>query len=141
VIFKKRKDWVSKKSSMDIKEVVAVHLYWEDKSEPTMYLIRKAHLERFKEATLKLHHERGVNPHDGNKTARLYRMTASPLQSHGPYWWTTPNLQANGDSARATIIDTSLSTETLWLSDEEDLRGEAEEEAEAEAAAFPGNRE
>ena len=122
---------------MDIKEVVAVHLYWEGEFESTMHLVPKAHLERFKEATLKLHHDPGVNPHDGGKTARLYQMTASPLQLAGPYWWTTPDLKSHGHPSGATIISTDRSSENLWLSDKakEDLRAEAEAEAEEEAEA------
>jgi hypothetical protein len=63
------------------------------------------HVGRFAEATVKLHWDPGVNPHNGNQTAVLGAMTVHELWQSGPYWHTTPDLQNNNDPAGAIQFD------------------------------------
>jgi hypothetical protein len=102
------------------------------KSPPSTYLIPAAEVERFIEASKRLHWRPGVNPHNGNSTARIWQITVAELKFQGPYWWTTLGLQTNGDPAGAHIVDGYLE-KSAWIDEEYVARCEAEE-AEAEAA-------
>lgn len=79
------------------------------------YLIHRDEIDRFIEATKELHVDPGRNPHNGEPTARAWRITSAPLQCQGPYWWTTPGLQRNGDRNGARILNGDYGAEDLWV--------------------------
>lgn len=58
-------------------------------------LVHVMHVDRFVEATMKLHVEPGVNPHNGKKTKPVVAMTISSPDFDGPYWHTQPSLEAD----------------------------------------------
>lgn len=80
------------------------------------YIMHKDHVPRFVEASVKLHHNPGVNPGNGQKTAPIWRITSAPLHV-GTYWWTTPNLQGNDDPEGAAIVKGGK-PETLFVDHE-----------------------
>jgi hypothetical protein len=62
------------------------------------------------EALVKLHHDPGVNPHSGRRTARLVRVRVGTPELQPGYWWTGPTLQDAG--ARARLV--AWRFETAW---------------------------
>lgn len=99
--------------------------------DPHHYLIPADQVDRFVEASKRLHWKPGRNPHSGLETSKIWRIAVSELECRGPYWWTVPDLQENGDPAGAQIIDEGRSR-VVW-SDEEYLARCEAEEAESEA--------
>lgn len=81
---------------------------------PTSNIILAEHLDTFVEACKRLHFKPGVNPANGNETARIWRIRVSHLMAHGPYWWSTPNLGQNGQPGGALIISEGI-FETVWV--------------------------
>jgi hypothetical protein len=114
-----------------LSEICRVTLNFID-SKPTSYLIPAAEVERFVEASKRLHWRPGRNPHNGVHAALIWQITVAELKLHGPFWWTTPDLQNNGDPAGAHTIDGYLD-KVVWEDREYIARCEAEQ-AEAEAA-------
>lgn len=73
-------------------------------------------------ATKKLHHKPGINPHNKGETAKIGAILSQPLEATGPYWWSTPDLQNNGDPRGAKIWSwNSDKEEVLWQLDDFDL--------------------
>jgi hypothetical protein len=82
------------------------------------YLVHKDEVDRLVEATKKLHHLPGINPHNKGETAKIYRIDVSEPRLFGPYWWSTPNLQANEDPSGARIIQGGMRTTAFFLDPE-----------------------
>ena len=64
----------------------------------SQYIIKKNEVELMLAAFKELHHSPGVNPHvkdRDNRAAKIYRITVQNMGPSGPYWWTTPGLDAN----------------------------------------------
>jgi hypothetical protein len=75
------------------------------------------------EALTRLHHDPGVNPHNGKKAAKLVRITvATPALGDG-YWWTGPTLQDQGPKARTL----GWSKTVVWFDGEAIGEGEPDE--------------
>jgi hypothetical protein len=66
----------------------------------TRELVPAADVPLLVEALVKLHHDPGVNPHNGNKTARLVRVRVGTPSLGDGYWWTGPTLEDDGPRAR-----------------------------------------
>ena len=106
-----------KKNPTIAKNLRRVELHWEHGEKPTVHIVSEQELQRLIKATVKLHHHPGVNPHVKDrdaKTAQVAKIIVQRLVSSGPYWWSTPNLQENGDPNGATLWDWSIVTETVW---------------------------
>jgi len=101
---------------MDLSQVAQVLLTFEDNSQQTR-LIPRVDVDMFFEAALKLHHNPGVNPHSGLSTTKLRAMAAYTLRLDGPYWWTMPSLDTNGDQRGARVFQNA---EVLrqWVAEE-----------------------
>ena len=52
------------------------------------------------EALVRLHHDPGVNPHSGRRTAKLVRVSVGTPSLGAGHWWTGPTLQDEGAKAR-----------------------------------------
>lgn len=98
------------------------------------YLVHKDHVDRFVVASKRLHFKPGKNPHNGEGASKIYQITVAALEPGGPFWWSTPDLQNNGDPAGAQIID-ARSTEIVWT-DSATVNKWRAEEAEAEARYY-----
>lgn len=92
--------------------LVLVKLYME--GGPTAHIVAESDLYTLLTATLELHFEPGVNPHNHNKTSEIQFITAQVLRPQGPYWWSTPGLQDNEDPHGAVIFDWEMSPTLLW---------------------------
>ncbi|MFH1631998.1 MAG: hypothetical protein ABIA47_03210 [bacterium] len=95
----------------DLREVALVY---ED-SDISTYLVHVDHVRRFTDASIKLHYDPGVNPHNGGKAARIKSVAVSVPRFDGPYWWTTPSLDVDEDNMfqnGAMII--SWTVESTW---------------------------
>jgi len=68
------------------------------------YIVLADEVDRFIEATRRLHVDPGVNPHNGNPARRAVRISLSHLTMRGPFWWTSPELRS-GAAAGAHVID------------------------------------
>ena len=90
-----------------------VNLYsaGEDKES---HIVPKGDLKKFIAATLGLRYKPGINPHNGNKPIPVEKITIQRMESHGRFWWTTPNLENNDDRRGAEIWNWSLREETVW---------------------------
>jgi len=76
-----------------------------DHPRQALYHMHYSQVARFVEATVRLHHTPGINPHTQGKTDRLWRIEVCDFTLTGPFWWTTPDLQNNHDPAGAQLID------------------------------------
>lgn len=72
---------------------------------PSTYLIHQCEVERFVEASKQLHSDPGLNPHNGNLCAKVWKITVTPVRATGPFWWTTPGLQNNDDPRGAHVFN------------------------------------
>lgn len=84
---------------------------------PGKYLVPLSEVGRFVEASKRLHFRPGVNPHNGGETSKIWKITSAALELRGPFWWTVPDLQKNGDPAGARIVDGGRE-ETLFVDHE-----------------------
>lgn len=115
---------------LKLSQIRRVTLHWRDGGPfdaPTSYLIPASEVDRFVEASKRLHFKPGKNPHNGGKTKRIWRITVAELELHGPFWWTTPDLMENGDPAGAHTLD-SYHEREVWADEETRARWRAEEE-------------
>lgn len=103
-------------------------------STPTSYLIPAAEVDTFVAAAKRLHWKPGKNPHNGEEAAKVWQITVSKLEQRGPFWWTVPDLQNNGDPRGAHIIDGGVGR-VVFQDEELTNRWEAER-AEEEAAHY-----
>lgn len=63
---------------------------WVSGGPLTEHIVHVSELPAFLEASKRLHHTPGVNPHvtdRGNRASKLWRIRVAPMQAHGPYWW------------------------------------------------------
>lgn len=86
-----------------------VTVYFEGTTQ-SVHFVTSNELERLLEATVELHHDPGINPHNQGKTARAVRITGRKIRmdkrkvhAYGPYWWSTPGLANNDDPRGAKI--------------------------------------
>lgn len=119
---------------MLLSDVRRLTLHYVSGSPLSQYLIPATEVDRFVEASKRLHHDPGRNPHNGVGAAKIWQITVAELTPRGPFWWTTPDLQRNNDPAGAHIID-SYHERIVWTDEEYVARCNAEE-AEAEAKHF-----
>jgi hypothetical protein len=56
-------------------------------------------------AVLKLHHDPGVNPHNGRRASALVHLAVGTPRLGPGYWWTGPSLQDEGPQARLVAWD------------------------------------
>ena len=59
-------------------------------------------VEGFVTATLRLHHEPGLNPHNGRPAARLIRLAVGEARLEEGPWWTSPSLE--DDAGRSRLV-------------------------------------
>lgn len=90
-----------------------VILQLEDDSRP-QYILHKSQVNRFVDASKRLHHDPGVNPHNGAKIKKLVRIIVAEPECNGPYWWTTPNLYKNADFENGAVIFDFGRFSTVW---------------------------
>lgn len=110
-----------------------VTLYWVE-SMPTSFLVAESDVDTFVEATKRLHWKPGKNPHNGEECSKIWRLTVARMEMRGPFWWTVPDLQNNGDPRGSRIIDGG-NEKVVWT-DEEYINRQRAEEAEAEAEYY-----
>lgn len=67
-------------------------------------LMLEGDVEKFVEASIQLHHDPGVNPHNGEKAAKVETICVQKIRASGPFWWTTPGLKKNDDPKGAVIF-------------------------------------
>ena len=88
-----------------------VVLNFEDGSLMTK-MVHHSHVDRFIAASTRLHHDPGVNPHNGQSTLRLNHIKVGRPDAN-TFWWSTPDLQRNGDPNGAAVYDFHTFT-TVW---------------------------
>ena len=71
-------------------------------------LVPADEVELLVEALLKLHHEPGVNPHNGRKATALVRLAIGTPRLGPGFWWSGPTLQDDGPQARLVAWDLAL---------------------------------
>ncbi|WP_293811819.1 hypothetical protein [uncultured Bosea sp.] len=84
------------------------------------YWVPSSEVTAFAQACRRLHHTPGVNPHSGKDTIKIWQITSRSMSVAGPFWWSTPDLQSNGDPAGARIIRWDKPAEVLFLDEDAD---------------------
>lgn len=90
------------------------------------HMMHKSQVEKFIEASLKLHHSPGINPHIknrfkesgelDNKTAKLEYITIQKLDLNGrTLWWCMPSLGVKGESKDGAIINDPIGDNCAWI--------------------------
>jgi len=83
-----------------LSELRLVEWEYEGGDEPRRELVPAAEVERLVAAVLALHHDPGLNPHNGEPAAPLRSLRVGrPALGQG-YWWSAANLQDSGEKAR-----------------------------------------
>jgi len=88
---------------------------FEEDQKPSENIVAESQLAAFLSATLTLHFEPGYNPHSGGACSKALCITAEKLETSGPYWWSTPGVQDNGDPDGAVIFHWSYTPTILWV--------------------------
>lgn len=101
-----------------ISELVMVVVHYKDGNHPDTKIVPKVDVEKFIEATKKLHHSPGINPHSKLKTARATHIFVYGMEVSGPFWWSTPDLQQNYDPNGARIIGEGRTLQVIELDKE-----------------------
>jgi hypothetical protein len=78
--------------------------------ETTVHFVPTSDLAQLVEATVRLHHSPGINPHSGKETRTLWKIVTYRMEIAGPHWWSTPDLGINGNTGGARIVN--------WLVDD-----------------------
>ena len=91
------------------------------------HMMHEDQVETFVKATVALHHSPGINPHNGVEAASLWEIRFSQVETDAEsYWWSTPDLQRNGDpmgaQLNAEILDQRLWAHPLLLKQDESNR-------------------
>lgn len=98
----------SPSSELKLADIRKVEIHWVSGS-PTSYLVHVDEIAKFVEATVRLHFNPGINPHQtdrkARKCARIWKIEVQKLVFKGPYWWSTPNLGINNVIDGARTID------------------------------------
>jgi hypothetical protein len=89
----------------NLSDLRKVTLYFDNGSNAS-HIVIAGHLDEFIEATKRLHVSPGINPHNNQKTSEVIYITVDSLEMTGPFWWTTPTLNSNGDPAGAMVVGT-----------------------------------
>lgn len=87
-------------------------------------LFHKSDVSQFVDATVRLHHKPGINPHSKLTTSPVWRITSAPLAYFGPYWWTTRSL--NADNTGTRFLEGSYEHEKVEWEDVEYINHERE---------------
>lgn len=77
------------------------------------YVVHKSHVDAMRDAFVQLHHSPGVNPHNGEKTAEIWKLECGPLVANGPHWWTTPGLGKDKEAVGALLFG-GLGRRPVW---------------------------
>ena len=118
---------------MNLDQIANVVVTFADHSMRT-YTMPKDHVDMFFDATVKLHYEPGINPYNGNATAKIKMIDAYEMVLETvPYWWSMPSLDMTDDKRGACLIQNGKLLKN-WLSDEAkaELARELMEEEDAE---------
>lgn len=91
------------------------------------YVLHKDEVDKFVEAQKRLHHDPGVNPHNGSKTAEVISIDVCEFGATGPFWWSTPDLQNNQDPAGAIIMARDYVRVNIWRKSAWSFRSESDE--------------
>lgn len=118
----------------DITAITKIELHWVG-GRTTEYLVPANEVPAFVQATQRLHYSPGINPHTGGATIKIWKITSRSMTVGGPYWWTTLELQHNGDPAGARIIGFDNHETVLFLDeDSEEHKAHVQAELEEERA-------
>lgn len=71
-------------------------------SNDKVYFVKSKHLRNFLLAFIKLHHTPGINPYNGNVTAKLSYLSICKFRLSEGYWWTSPTL---GDEEKTSFYE------------------------------------
>ena|SRR5271166_5419859 len=77
------------------------------------HYMMESQVATFLQATLELHYQPGINPHNGNTAALLWEAKVGKLEQPVSYWWCVPGLHKNHDQAGAQI--SSFVHKSLWV--------------------------
>lgn len=90
------------------------------------YVVHKDEVDKIVEAQKRLHYSPGINPHNGNKTAEALSIDVCEFTATGPFWWSTPDLQNNKDSAGAIVMARDYVRVNVWSKDKEEAKRRAD---------------
>lgn len=66
-----------------------------------IHYMHEDQVDTFVQATIRLHHEPGINPHNEAPTARLWEITVNGLETETKtYWWCHPDLRGSTGGAK-----------------------------------------
>lgn len=109
----------------DLRKVI---LYFQEQGiigSPIAHLVHKDYVQDLVEASVKLHYSPGRNPHNGEKTSRLYYIECNQLLPDTVPWWGVPDLTSEGPVAIATERGFDKHSEwRVWTSPEWEAESE-----------------
>lgn len=86
----------------------------------TEHIVLADELDMLIEACKRLHFNPGVNPANGNETAKIWRLRVADLNAHGPYWWAQPGLGDATPPVGALTIHSGVSR-TVWRDEDHEV--------------------
>lgn len=100
----------------------------------SVHFVLASEVDTFVEASKRLHWKPGRNPHNNAECAKVWQITVAQMEMRGPFWWSVPDLQNNGDPKGARIIDAGIDRPVFQ--DAEQIARWRAEEAEEEAEHY-----
>lgn len=101
-----------KLQQVPIADLRLIILTYEDGLEEDRF-VHKNSVDKFVEASMELHYQPGINPHNGGRAGKITRISVAKPDISGPYWWSTPGLQQNYDPEGVPIIDW-YDSDVIW---------------------------
>lgn len=78
------------------------------------HIVAEGDVLTFLTASLELHHQPGMNPHNENPASPVQVITAAVMRPKGPFWWSTPGLEDNYLEDGAVIFDWDPLPRIIW---------------------------
>ncbi len=97
---------------LEAKDLRLMKLFFIDDSM-VHRIVHYKDVQKLVQATLSLHYDPGVNPHNGKKTLRLERITLWKLRMTGPYWWSYPYLRVDSGTQGVEIFHWDFVSEVV----------------------------
>lgn len=95
----------------DLRQVVLEYVTGGDSAA---YIVHKSQVDRFVEATKKLHYDKTEGNFTKDGALKIKRIQVGSADRSGPYWWTTPSLKGNYDFKNGAVIYDFGRFETVW---------------------------
>ena len=80
------------------------------------HIVHEREVDAIVAASIRLHYDPGMNPHNGETAARIWRIRCADFRARGPYWWTERELGILPSEGAFTI--SAGFGRTIWIDED-----------------------